>query len=72
MVSTKEQDKFGKRHPQRFYACLMGEERDLDRAAGGPWRVVAVDRGRWRDRRKTWLEQQDLTWASHLQLAIEC
>ena len=63
--------KQGKRHPARFYPRLMGEERDLDKAAGGPWRDVAMDRVQWRAMMDVWVEQQDLPWSSHTQLAIE-
>ena len=63
--------KQGKRHPARFYPTLMKEERDLDKAAGGHWRDVAMDRVKWRAQRDVWLEQQDLPWSSHTQLAIE-
>ena len=61
----------GKRHPSRFFPRLMGDERALDQAAGGPWREIAKDRHAWSSRRAVWVAQQDLPWSSHTQLAIE-
>ena len=63
--------KRGARHPARFYPRLMGEERDLNSAAGEPWRDLAMNREGWRSKRDVWVEQQDLSWSSHTQLAIE-
>ena len=69
---TKEQQtKQGKRHPGRFFPRLMGEERALEDAAEGPWRELAMDRVEWNGKLGRWLEQQDLSWCSHTQLAIE-
>ena len=67
----EQQSKQGKRHPARFYPRLMGEERELEQAAGGRWRDLAMDRGRWSEKRNAWVEQRDLPWSSHTQLAIE-
>ena len=61
----------GIRHPKRFFPKLMGEERELERACGKPWREEAKDRKKWQSHKTTWIEQQDLPWASHVQLAIE-
>ena len=49
----------------------MNAERAMDRAAGGPWREVAMHRGDWDKRGVTWIEQQDLPWASFEQLALD-
>ena len=68
---NEQEHKLGKRHPGRFYPKLMGEERALERAAGGQWRDLAMDRNAWRAKRGEWVEQQDLPWSSHTQLAIE-
>ena len=69
---TEEQsNKLGKRHPARFFPRLMGEERALDDAAGGPWRKLAAHREEWRKCREEWVKRQDLPWSSHTQLAIE-
>ena len=67
----EQQSKQGKRHPARFYPRLMGEERELEQAAGGSWRDLAMDRGRWSEKRNSWIEQRDLPWSFHTQLAIE-
>ena len=69
--SAEQQAKQGRRHPGRFYPRLMGEERALEAAAEGPWRDVAMDRVTWNGKLGRWLEQQDLSWCSHTQLAIE-
>ena len=61
----------GKRHKARFFPRLMTEERDLNRAAGGDWRVVAQDRQQWQQQLSTWIANQDLPWASYAQLALE-
>ena len=69
--SREQREKEGTRHPTRFFPKLMGEEIELDRACGQSWRDVAQDRGKWKACRMRWVEQQDLPWASHSQLAIE-
>ena len=67
----EQQSSTGLRHPARFYPKLMTEERALNRAAQGAWRRVAQDRDAWQQGLRRWLEQQDLEWSSHTQLAIE-
>ena len=59
------------RHRGRFFPRLMTEERALDAAAGGAWRVAAKDRSGWAEKMGSWVEQQDLPWASLEQLALE-
>ena len=66
-----QNSKNGLRHPARFYPKLMREERDLNAAAGGAWRDLAMNREGWKGRRQVWVDQQDLPWSSHTQLAIE-
>ena len=61
----------GIRHRGRFFARLMPHERALDRAAGGPWRMVAQDRVLWREREKTYIHNVDVGWTSGRQDSIE-
>ena len=57
----KEQaQRFGIRHPHRFYAKLMGEEREMEEVEGGRWREVAHDRQMWRELRVKWIQKKDL------------
>ena len=60
----------GLRHPGHIYPRLMNMERDMDKAAGGPWREKAYDRQGWRDLLTAWIVQKDLPWASHRQLSV--
>ena len=69
--TSEQNSKRGLRHPSRFYPKLMGDERALNEAAAGSWRVLAGQRDEWRRCRETWVAQQDLPWSSHTQLAIE-
>ena len=68
---AQKQQKHGMRHPTRFFPRLMTDERNLNKAAGGDWRAVAQDKPAWEARVGVWIEQQDLPWASHQQLALE-
>ena len=61
----------GTRHPGRFFPRLMNQERALEAAAGGDWRVVAEDKGYWHQHMSVWIQQQDLPWASLEQTALE-
>ena len=61
----------GLTHKGRFFPRLMTEERALDAAAGGDWRVVAQDRAGWAGKMGAWVEQQDLPWASLEQVALD-
>ena len=69
---TDQQNKphTGIRHPGRIYPKLMNMERDMDKAAGGPWRERTYDRNGWKGLTTAWLVQQDLPWASLRQLSL--
>ena len=60
----------GLRHPGHIYPRLMNMERDMDKAAGGPWREKTFDRQGWRGLLTAWIAQKDLPWASHRQACI--
>ena len=60
----------GLRHSGRFFAKLMGHERCLNQAAGGPWRVQAQNRGLWKKEEKTFIHNMDVPWASGRQAAL--
>ena len=60
----------GLRHPGHIYPRLMNMERDMDKAAGGPWREKTYNRQGWRDLLTAWTVQKDLPWASHRQLSV--
>ena len=60
----------GMRHRGHIYPRLMNMERDMDKAAGGPWREKTFDRQGWRGLLTAWIEQKDLPWASHRQACI--
>ena len=62
----------GVSHPGTFFPRLMNLERAMDKACGGNWRVCAQDRRMWAAKRRVWVEQQDLPWASGLQLCLTC
>ena len=46
--STQQADPQRVRHRNRFYPKLMNWERDLEGMCDSDWRMVARDRGRWR------------------------
>ena len=49
----------------------MNAERAMDEAAGGEWRVVALQKDVWQAKMPVWVASQDLPWASLEQLALE-
>ena len=67
----QQQSQGGLRHKGRFFPKLMNQERALDAAAGGSWRVVARDKPLWLERMRAWVEQEDLPWASLERLSLE-
>ena len=66
----KQQSAAGRQHPGQFYPRLMNLERAMDKACSGPWREAAQDRKGWQDKQQEWVKQQDLPWASGLQLCL--
>ena len=61
----------GMRHSGRFHAKLHQMDRRMNAAAAQPWRVLARDREGWGARAHTWIQSQDLPWASGQQFALE-
>ena len=61
----------GVRHPGHIFPKLMNMERDMDRAAKGPWRERTYDRQGWRGLLTAWIAQKDLPWASLRQPCLQ-
>ena len=59
----------GARHPHH-YPRLTNLELSMNKACAGMWREFAHDRGLWAEKLKNWIEQNDLPWASGLQLCL--
>ena len=55
-----------------WWERLMGQERDMETAAGEKWRETTRDREIWKELLNKWVAHMDLPWSSHVQLAIEC
>ena len=66
----KQQSAAGRQHPGQFYPRLMNLERAMDKACGCPRRELVHNRREWKARERAWVEQQDLPWASGLQLCL--
>ena len=66
----KQQSAAGRQHPGQFFPRLMNLERAMDKACSGAWRECAHDRKGWNAKMQTWIDQQDLPWASGLQLSL--
>ena len=60
----------GLRHSGRFFAKLLGHERNLNVAAGGPWRTQAANRAQWKGKEKIFITNMDIPWASGRQFAL--
>ena len=61
----------GLRHSGRFFPKLSDHDKKLNRAAQGLWREKARDRVEWRRRAEQWILQNDVSWTSGQQFAIE-
>ena len=66
---AERQKKNGLTHVKHF-PRLMQMESKMDTVTKGPWRQVAVDRGKWRELETVWVDQEDLPWASGRQQSI--
>ena len=61
----------GARHHGRYHAKIHPLEARMNRAAGGEWRQAAQDRRVWQQCAQSWIEQNDVPWASGHQFALE-
>ena len=66
----QQRDPHGMRHP-RHYPRLANLERDMHKASGGDWRVVAQNRAGWKRLEQGWVDSMDLPWASGRQTRIQ-
>ena len=61
----------GMRHSGRYHPKLHPLDMQMNRAAQGEWREIALNRDLWKTRGEAWILQQDVPWCSGCQLAIE-
>ena len=67
----QQQTVTGARHKGRFHVKLHPLDDQMNRAAQGEWRLIALDRVQWKLRACDWLLQQDVAWTSGQQLSLE-
>ena len=67
----QQQSQLGARHNGRYHPKLHALDTQMNIAAQGEWRVIAMNRDAWKSRAQTWINQQDVPWNSGMQLALD-